>query len=148
MRNKKVTSGKIVSRHLSLLNLLLLVAALALHAAICEEARAAVNGSPLRRVERHSRLLTALCALHRDLDTLADTGGLGGGNGGETFVLGLLAGLAPLGLVLQAFVMKEDLLPARPDEIISAINTLDRPILELHLRMTPLPIGCACDLSL
>ena len=120
----------------------------ALWCATCEEAGAAVHGSPLRRVERHGRLLTALRALHRDLNALAYTGSLRGGDGGETFVLGLLAGLTPLGLVLQALVMKKDLLASRPDKIISAVDALDRPVLELHFRMTPLPIGCACDLSL
>jgi hypothetical protein len=72
---------------------------------------------------------------------------LRGGDCRETFILGLLAGLASLGLVLQALVMKEDLFAASPDEVVAAIDALDCSILELHLSMTPLPIRCACDLS-
>jgi hypothetical protein len=84
--------------------------------------------------------LAALRALNGDLNPLANAGGLGGGNGCESFVLGLLARFASLGFVLQTFVVKEDLLACRPDEIIAAVNTLDRAVVEFCLRMTPLPV--------
>jgi hypothetical protein len=84
--------------------------------------------------------LAALRALHGDLNSLANAGGLRGGNRCEPFVLGLLARFASLGFVLQTFVVKEDLLASRPDEIISAVNTLDRAVFEFCLRMTPLPV--------
>jgi hypothetical protein len=86
--------------------------------------------------------------LDRDLDPLANTGGLGGSYSSETFILGLLAWLASLGFVLQSFIVKEDLLASRPDEILSAVNTLDRTIIEFRLRVTPLSIRTVCDLSL
>jgi hypothetical protein len=75
---------------------------------------------------------------------LTNPGGLRGGNRGEPFVLGLLAGLATLGLVLQSLVMKEDLLAARPDEILCAINAFDDAILEFHLCLAPLSVRIGC----
>ncbi|HYE66775.1 MAG TPA: hypothetical protein VD966_14395 [Pyrinomonadaceae bacterium] len=84
--------------------------------------------------------MPALCALHGDLDALANAGSLRRGNRRETLVLGLLAGLAPLGLILQTLVVKEDLLAGGPDEIFSAVNTPDRVILEFHLPLTPFSI--------
>jgi hypothetical protein len=106
----------------------------------CEEAGAAVDGTTLRRVEGYCGLLAALGALNRDLNSLANAGGLRGGNRCETFVLGLLARFASLGFVLQTFVVKENLLASRPDEIISAINAFDRAVIEFRLRMTPFPV--------
>jgi hypothetical protein len=85
-------------------------------------------------------LLPALRALHGDFDPLAHSRRLCGGNCCETLVLSLLAWLAALGLILQTFVVKEDLLASRPDEIISTVNTLDRAVFEFRLRMTPLPV--------
>jgi hypothetical protein len=70
------------------------------------------------------------------------------GYGCEAFILGLLAGFAPLGLILQSFIVKEDLLASRPDEILSAVNTLDRAIIEFRLRVTPLSVRAIRDLSL
>ena len=85
-------------------------------------------------------MLRALRALHGDFNSLADTGGLRGGNGCEPFILGLLAWFAALGFVLQTFVVKENLLASRPGEILSAVNTLDWAVFEFCLRMTPLPV--------
>jgi hypothetical protein len=85
-------------------------------------------------------LLSALCALNRDLDTLSNAGGLRGGYRCEAFILGLLAGFAPLRLVLQSFIMKEDLLASRPDKILCTVNTLNRAILEFHLRVAPFTV--------
>lgn len=114
----------------------------------CEEAGATVNRSTLRWIEGDRGLLAALGALNGDLYPLPNAGGLCGGDGGETFVLGLLAGLATLGLVLQSFIMKEDLLAGRPDEILSAVNTLDRAIFEFRLRVTPFSVRTIRGLSL
>jgi hypothetical protein len=86
-----------------------------------------------------------LRAIDRDLDALANPGSLRGGDGGETFVLGLLAGLAAFRLVLQAFIVKENLLASRPDEILSTVNTMNIAIIELHLGVTPLSIGPVCS---
>jgi hypothetical protein len=36
--------------------------------------------------------------------------------------------------------VEEDLLARRPDEILSAVNAVDSPILELHLGVTPLSV--------
>jgi hypothetical protein len=106
----------------------------------CEEAGAAINRASLRRIEGHCRLLTALGALDGNFDSLPDAGCLRGGNGCEAFILGLLARFATLGLVLQTFVMKEDLLARRPDEIVSTVNTLNCAVFEFNFRMTPLPV--------
>ncbi|MDT4952110.1 MAG: hypothetical protein QOJ02_248 [Acidobacteriota bacterium] len=113
-----------------------------------EEAGAAVNWATLRGVEGNCGLLPALRALNRDLDSLANAGCLSGGYRGEALILGLLARLAPLGFVLQSFIVKEDLLASRPDEILSAVNTLDRAIIEFRLRVAPLSVRTICDLSL
>jgi hypothetical protein len=84
--------------------------------------------------------LAALRAEDGDLDLLTDAGCLRGGDGGEALVLGLLARFTSLRLVLQSFIVKEDLLARRPDEIFSAVNAGDRSILELRLPVTPLSI--------
>ena len=92
-------------------------------------------------------MLVALGAVDGNFDALSHTGGLRGGDGGEAFILGLLARLAALRFVLQSLVMKEDLLPGRPDEILTAVDTVYGAILEFHLRMAPLSIGsarCVC----
>jgi hypothetical protein len=112
----------------------------ALLAITCEKAGAAVDGATLRGIEGHCGLLPALGALHGDFDALAHTRSLRGGNCCESLVLGLFARLATLGFILQTFVVKEDLLASRPDEIISTVNTLDRAVFEFRLRMTPLPV--------
>jgi hypothetical protein len=78
--------------------------------------------------------------LHGDFNSLSHPGCLRGGNCGEPFILGLLARFATLGLVLQTFVVKEDLLACRPNEIVSTVNTLNRAVFEFRLRMTPLPV--------
>jgi hypothetical protein len=70
-------------------------------------------------------LLRALRALNRDFDALANARCLRGGNCCEAFILGLLAGFASLGFVLQPFIVKENLLARRPDEVLSAVNTFD-----------------------
>jgi hypothetical protein len=106
----------------------------------CEEAGAAIDRTALRWIKRHCSLLAALRALNGDLNPLANAGGLRGGNRSEPFILGLLARLASLGFILQTLVVKEDLLASSPDEIISAIYTFDRTVVEFHLRLTPLPI--------
>ena len=94
-------------------------------AVACEEAGAAIDWTALRGIEGNCSLLAALRALNGDLYALANAGGLGGGDCCEPFVLGLFAGLASLGFILQTFVMKEDLLASSPDEIICTVNTLN-----------------------
>jgi hypothetical protein len=121
-------------------HLLRLLGGCAVLAVACEEAGAAVDGATLRRIEGDGGLLPALRALHGDFDSLAHTRCLRGGNGGEPFILGLLARFAPLGFILQTFVVKEDLLASRPDEIISTVNAFNRAVFEFSLRITPLPV--------
>jgi hypothetical protein len=118
--------------------------ALSVSAATCEEAGAAEDGASLRRIKGYGGLLAALRAVDRDFDALAHSGGLCGGDGREAFVLGLLAGLTTLGLVLQTFVVEENLLSGCPDEILSAIDTMYVSILEFHLGVSPLSIGFVC----
>ena len=123
---------------------------LRLGGAVCEKTRAAENRTTLRGIKGNGRLLTALRAINRHFDALADTGCLRGGDGRQSFVLRLLAGLTTLRFVLQPFVMKERLLAARPDEIFIAINTTDVTILKLRLNfcVVPFSVDLACRLSL
>ena len=55
------------------------------------------------------------------------------GDSSESFILSLLAGLATLGLILQALVMKEGLLARRPNEILITVYTPDGAIRVLNL---------------
>ena len=102
-----------------------------------EEAGAAEDGAALRRIEGNCRLLSALRAEHRDLYALADARGLRGGDGGEALILRLLAGLAPLRLVLQTLVVEEELFARRPGEILAAVDAEDQAIHELSLHLYP-----------
>jgi hypothetical protein len=86
--------------------------------------------------------------LNGDFDPLANAGGLRGSNCCEALILGLLAGFATLGFVLQSFVVKEDLLASRPDEVLPAVNAFDCAVLELRLRLAPLSVLSVCGLSL
>src|ERR687890_717388 len=114
---------------------------LAVPAAAAEEARAAEDGPTLRGVERDCRLLPALRALHCDFYALADARRLLRGDGGEAFVLRLLAGLAALRLILQTLVVEEELLAARPDELLAAVYAEYRTILKLRLSHVPFSVG-------
>ncbi len=70
------------------------------HVTAGKEARTAEDGTTLRRIEGHGGLLAALRAVDRNLDPLSHASGVRGSDGGEPFVLGLLAGLAAFRLVL------------------------------------------------
>jgi hypothetical protein len=65
-------------------------------------------------------------------DTLSDSGYLGVRDSGQPIVLGQLAGLAAFWFVLQAFVMKEDLLAHSPGKWLAAIDAPDRSILRVR----------------
>ena len=106
-----------------------------------QEAGAAVNGPPLRRIKGHRCLLSALRALHRDFDALTDSGRLSRRDRRQSLVLCLLAGLTTLGFVLQSLIVKEDLLAARPDKVVTAIDAFYRSICKLAVGPT-LIRGC------
>ncbi|HVS20458.1 MAG TPA: hypothetical protein VHD88_01355 [Pyrinomonadaceae bacterium] len=55
----------------------------------------------------------------------------------EAIVLRLLARLAALWLVLQTFVVKEDLFASGPNEVLATINTSDRSILKVSRLTVP-----------
>ncbi len=103
-----------------------------------EEAGAAIDGATLRWIKGNCGLLAAVGALDGDFDALADAGSLCGGDGGEAFVLGLLAGLATLGFVPQSLVVKEDLLTGSPDKVVATVHTGDCAIFKFRLSLT----GC------
>jgi hypothetical protein len=105
-----------------------------------EKTGATIDWTTLRGVEGNCGLLTALCALHRNLYPLAHAGSLRRCDRREALVLGLLAWLAALGFILQTLVVKKDLLAASPGKILPAVNALNRAILELHFRMAPLSV--------
>lgn len=84
-----------------------------------------INGPALRWVKRHCSLLSTLRALNGNFDPLTNSRRLGRSYGGESFVLGLLAGLATFGFVLEALVMEEGLFAPSPDKVLIAVYTLD-----------------------
>jgi hypothetical protein len=106
----------------------------------CQETGTAVHRASLRWVERHRRLLATLRTLHGDFNSLPDSGSLRGRDGCEPFILGLLARFAALGLVLQPFIVKEDLFARCPDEIVSTVDAFYRAVFEFCFRMTPFPV--------
>src|ERR1051325_4583181 len=61
---------------------------------------AAIDGTPLGRIEGYRRLLVTSGAVYGHFDLLFNACGLRGRDGGQAVVLRLLAGFAPLGLVL------------------------------------------------
>jgi hypothetical protein len=73
--------------------------------------------------------LATLSALDRNLDTLPHTRRLGCGNRCQALILSLLARLAALWLILQAFVMEKDLFTGCPDKVLTAIDAFDCAIL-------------------
>jgi hypothetical protein len=96
-----------------------------------QEARTAVDRPPLRGIEGHGCLLSALGTLHRDFDTLANSRRLCCRYRSQAFVLGLLARLATLGFILQSLVVKKDLLASSPDKVLATVDTLDGAIFEM-----------------
>jgi hypothetical protein len=84
-------------------------------------------------------LLPALGTGDGDLDALLDTRNLGGGYGCQSIVLSLFTRLATLRLVLQAFVVKKNLLTNSPNELFTTIDATDSLILKVRrLRLS----GC------
>jgi hypothetical protein len=85
---------------------------------------ATVNGTALGRAEGHSRFNPTQSAFDRDLDSLARkrlTVRLH--VGGDPVILFYFTGLAPLRIVLQPFVGKEELFSSSEDKLFVAINT-------------------------
>jgi hypothetical protein len=73
-------------------------------------------------------LLAALGAGHVHFDFLFGSRKLGRGDRRESIVLGLLARLAPLGLVFQTLVVEENLLAHGPHKLFITIDAPDRSI--------------------
>ena len=113
------------------------------HATTCEKTGAAKNRTTLRRIEGDGRLLAALRTLHGDFYTLPYARCLRGGNGRQSFILGLLARLTAFRLIPQTLVLKEELLAGRPDKILSAIHALERAVLKLRLGVAPFTVRAA-----
>ena len=87
-----------------------------------EEARTAINGSALRRIERNRRGLTALCAVYCYFDPLTHSRSLGGSYRREPFILRLLTFLAALGRILKFLIAEKCLFSYRPNEIDAAVD--------------------------
>src|SRR6185295_9363148 len=106
----------------------------------------AEHGTPLRRLERHGRLLAAGRAHRLCFHPFA-----GHPASGWTSRPLALAGLAALRLVLEVLVGEELLLPRRPDELSGAVHAIEDPVLELHRalprrgRSTPIRAGASYD---
>jgi len=96
-----------------------------------KETGTAIDRTSLGWVKRDSSLLSALCALHRYLDALSHSRRLRRGDSSQAFVLRLFAGLATLGFVLEALVVKEYLLACSPDEVLVAVDAPDGAVLKL-----------------
>jgi hypothetical protein len=69
-----------------------------------------------------------LGAGYDNFNPLPDSGNLGFGNGRQSIIFSLLAGLAAFRFILQALVVKEDLLANCPGKGLVAIDTGDRSI--------------------
>jgi hypothetical protein len=67
-----------------------------------------------------------------DFNALPDPGNLGLRDGRQSIILGLLAWLATFRFVLQAFIVKEDLLTNSPGKRLGAIDAFDRSILKVR----------------
>ena len=87
----------------------------------------AEDRSSLRWAERNGRVLPAGGALSLGFDPIARARSRRGPGGPLR-----LAALASLGLVLELLVREKELLTRRPDELRSAIHTLQDLVLELH----------------
>jgi hypothetical protein len=101
------------------------------HRAAGQKAGSAIYRASLGRVKGHRGLLIAPGADYRHLDALSDSGILGRRYSGQAIVLGLLAGPAAFRFVLQALIVKEDLLAHSPGEWFGAIDAPDRSILKV-----------------
>jgi hypothetical protein len=77
-------------------------------------------------------LLAALGTGHVHFDFLFSSRKLGRGDRRKSIVLGLLARLAPFGLVLQTLVVEENLLAHGPNKLFSTIDAPDRSIRKLR----------------
>jgi hypothetical protein len=89
-----------------------------------QETIATVNRAALGRTEGHSRFNPTQSAFDRDLDSLSRkrlTVCLH--IRGDSVILFYLTGLAPLRIVFQSFVGKEELFPGSEDKFFIAINT-------------------------
>jgi hypothetical protein len=60
---------------------------------------------------------------------------LGCGDCCQSFVLGLLAGFTTLGFVFQTLVVKENLFPRGPNEILVTVDAFDCAVLVLTFRV-------------
>src|SRR5712692_8771137 len=107
------------------------------HASTGDEAGTTVDWPPLGRIKRHRRLLAALSAGHVHFDFLLNSCNLRRGDSRQSVVLGLLAGLAALGFILQTLVMKKHLLADGPDELFFAIDASDRSVRKFRCLAVP-----------
>jgi hypothetical protein len=76
-------------------------------------------------------LFAALGAGHGYFNPLLASGNLRCRDRRQPIILSLFAGLATFGFILQAFVVKEDLLTRSPNEWLAAIDAGDRSILKV-----------------
>ncbi len=97
-----------------------------------EEAGPAENGAALRWVERDGRRLITTGTSDGDLDALLYAGCLGGGNGGEAFILRLFTLLTAFWWILETLIAEELLFAGRPDEVAPAVDTMDGSVLRLR----------------
>lgn len=98
------------------------------------EALAAKDRTPLRRLEGHSGFFPAPRTRSAGFHLLVVAAI--GGTVVRAYLLRALGFtvLAALGLVLEILVVEKKLFPGRKYELRSAINALEDPILEFHLR--------------
>ena len=89
------------------------------------ETFAAINRPPLSGLKGHGRLLAALGADRRGFHALGTVAA-------QRLVALAFTGLAPLGLVLEAFVGVKELLARGKHEIRAAVDALQDPVLVLH----------------
>src|SRR5436190_7321480 len=103
------------------------------------EAFLAEDRPPLRRLERHRRLLATGRARGEGFNPLAD-----GTRADRPRCPLALAGFAPLRLVFEVLVGEELLFPCRPDELRTAVHAPEDPVLELHRSLPRRGRSCSC----
>ena len=96
------------------------------------EAFAAKDGTALRGAEGHGGVLAALGAGGARFDARVVLRGARSWHGSEDGRSLGLAGLTPLGLVLESFVVEKQLFPGGKDEIGAAVDAGQYLVLKFH----------------
>ena len=96
-----------------------------------QEAGPAKDGPALRWIKRDGRGLITTSTGDGDLNALLHARCLGRGYGCKAFILRLFAFLTTFRRILEALIAEELLLAGRPNEVASAVDTMDGSVMKL-----------------